>query len=45
MIAQGVTDLIELGPGNVLTGLMKRIDRNVKARAVGTADEVKTWLN
>ena len=45
MIAQGVTELIELGPGNVLSGLMKRIDRNVKARAVGTADEVKTWLN
>ncbi len=45
MIAQGVTELIELGPGNVLTGLMKRIDRNVKARAVGTADEVKAWLN
>ena len=43
MIAQGVTELIELGPGNVLTGLMKRIDRSASARAIGTADEVNAW--
>jgi [acyl-carrier-protein] S-malonyltransferase len=43
MVAQGVTELIELGPGNVLTGLMKRIDRGARARAIGTAEEVKAW--
>lgn len=43
MIDAGVTELIELGPNAVLTGLMKRIDRNVKARAVGTAAEVNGW--
>jgi [acyl-carrier-protein] S-malonyltransferase len=43
MIAGGVSDLVELGPGNVLSGLMKRIDKNVKARAVGTVDEVNAW--
>jgi [acyl-carrier-protein] S-malonyltransferase len=43
MIAAGVTELIELGPGNVLSGLMKRIDRNTRARAVGTAQEVNAW--
>ena len=43
MIDGGVTEMIELGPNAVLTGLMKRIDRNVKARAVGTAEEVKGW--
>lgn len=43
MIDAGVTELLELGPGSVLSGLMKRIDRNVKARAIGTADEVKAW--
>ena len=29
MVAQGITQLIECGPGNVLTGLMKRIDKTV----------------
>ena len=43
MIAGGVTELIELGPGSVLTGLMKRIDRSASARSLGTADEVNAW--
>ncbi len=43
MIDAGVTELIELGPNAVLSGLMKRIDRNVRARAVGTAEEVNAW--
>jgi [acyl-carrier-protein] S-malonyltransferase len=43
MIENGVSELIELGPGNVLTGLMKRIDKSARARAVGTAEEVRAW--
>jgi [acyl-carrier-protein] S-malonyltransferase len=43
MIELGVTELIELGPGSVLTGLMKRIDKTAKARAVGKAEEVNAW--
>lgn len=31
MIADGGTDFIEVGPGNVLQGLMRKIDRNVTA--------------
>jgi len=45
MLAAGVTEFIELGPGNVLTGLMKRIERSAAARAIGTATEVQEWLN
>jgi [acyl-carrier-protein] S-malonyltransferase len=43
MIDAGVTQFIELGPGNVLTGLMKRIDKGASAKAVGTAQEVNGW--
>jgi [acyl-carrier-protein] S-malonyltransferase len=43
MIDNGVSELIELGPGSVLTGLMKRIDKGAKARAVGKAEEVNAW--
>jgi [acyl-carrier-protein] S-malonyltransferase len=43
IIANGVTQFIELGPGSVLTGLMKRIDKSASAKAVGTAEEVDAW--
>lgn len=36
MIAQGVSCFVEIGPKTVLTGLLRRIDRSV--RAVATAD-------
>jgi [acyl-carrier-protein] S-malonyltransferase len=34
MQAQGVTRMIEMGPGKVLTGLCKRIDKTIDNRAV-----------
>jgi [acyl-carrier-protein] S-malonyltransferase len=43
MVAGGVTEMIEVGPQNVLTKLMKRIDPTVTARAVGNAQEVNAW--
>ena len=34
LIADGVTTFVEVGPGNVLGGLLKRIDRNVRTFSV-----------
>jgi [acyl-carrier-protein] S-malonyltransferase len=36
-----VTEAFEIGPGRVLSGLLRRIDRNVKAKGVDTAEDVK----
>lgn len=41
MIAQGVTETWEIGAGKALSGMVKRIERSVATRAVGTADDVK----
>ncbi len=35
---------VEIGPGNVLSGLLKRIVPNAKAIVLGTADEVERFL-
>ncbi|RUO25639.1 [acyl-carrier-protein] S-malonyltransferase [Aliidiomarina minuta] len=41
---QGVTHLYELGPGKVLTGLTKRIDKSIQAEAIGDAAAVQKFL-
>ena len=35
MIDMGVTTFVEFGPGRVLSGLVKRIDRQAKTANVG----------
>ncbi len=40
MQAAGVTRLIEFGPGRVLSGLARRIDRSLETRNIGTADDL-----
>jgi len=34
LVQQGVTTFVEVGPGNVLSGLLKRIDRSVRTISV-----------
>ena len=36
LVREGVRTFVEVGPGNVLSGLVKRIDRNVKAVSVNS---------
>ena len=40
LIRQGAHTFVEVGPGNVLAGLMKRIDRSVKTVSVATPEEI-----
>ena len=44
MIAKGVTDVIECGPGKVLLGLMRRIDRSVNTKAIGEVGSLQEAL-
>ena len=44
MAAEGVTRLVECGPGKVLTGLAKRIDRSLAAGSIGTLDGLAAEL-
>ncbi len=41
MVALGVTLAIELGPGKVLSGLVRRIDRRIKLLNVGTPEGIE----
>jgi len=41
MIAQGVSTFVEIGPGRVLSGLIKRIDRDVKTVNIGDVPAIK----
>ncbi|MGE3856261.1 MAG: ACP S-malonyltransferase [Dehalococcoidia bacterium] len=41
MHAAGVTKVIEFGPGRVLSGLVKRIERSVETRNIGTVEEAR----
>jgi [acyl-carrier-protein] S-malonyltransferase len=44
MKEQGVTDMIELGAGKVLSGLVKRIEKDVAAESAGTPEQVEALI-
>jgi len=42
MAQDGVSEIWEIGAGKALSGMIRRIDRAVATRAIGTPDDVKT---
>ena len=43
MVADGVTDFVEVGPGRVLSGLIKRISPEAEVHATDGRDS-RLWL-
>ncbi len=44
MVADGFDTFVEIGPGNALSGMIRRIARGVTTIQVGTADQVEAYL-
>ncbi|AZR72747.1 malonyl CoA-acyl carrier protein transacylase [Anoxybacter fermentans] len=44
MINEGIDTFIEIGPGNVLTKMMKRINRKVKALSINSIESLESVL-
>ena len=44
LAARGINRIGECGPGKVLAGLAKRIDKSLEARALGTVDEFEAAI-
>ena len=42
IIQKGVNQFIEIGPGKVLSGLVKRIDKSVEVSSINTEDDIKS---
>jgi len=45
MVRQGTSIFIEIGPGKVLTGLIKRINKEVKTTNIGDLEAVKSFAS
>ena len=45
MINLNINNFIEIGPGKVLSGLVKRIDRNVNINQVNNLQDLKKYEN
>jgi len=44
MLEQGITTFVEVGSGNVLSGLVKRINRKTKRLALGTPEDLEKLM-
>ena len=45
MIKNGVNEFIEIGPGKVLSGLVKRINKDVKVFNINSIDDITNYIN
>ena len=45
MINNGVKNFVEIGPGKVLSGLIKRINKDVKVSSINNEDDIKLLVN
>ena len=41
MIYQGTNNILEIGPGKVLSGLIKRIDKNIRINSINNVSDIK----
>ena len=41
MINKGINHFIEIGPGKVLSGLVKRINKDVKINTINSESDIK----
>ena len=45
MINNGVNNFVEIGPGKVLSGLIKRINKNVDVNSINSEEDIKLLIN
>ena len=45
MINSGVKNFVEIGPGKVLSGLIKRINKNVIVNSINSEEDIKLLTN
>ena len=45
MINNDVKNFVEIGPGKVLSGLIKRINKNVNVSSINSDKDIKLLLN